>query len=252
MTSGPTLPPFDHHAPEHMSVWIAQTDAMRAEGPVGWTPANGGHWVVVGHAEVKRAALDWQTFSSWHDITGECPMARGIGLPPLAFPLILSESDPPLSTERRKLELPFFRAAEMQRWTPVVQTHVDEHLLRIGERGAADLFLEYAMPVVAKTTMELVGVGLDRWEEFTLSAHHGAQGTAPDPQAELDRVHGMLADLARTTARSATRHRVGTRTGPSSRPAAHRRRSREHAVGARVRRIRHDGGPRDERADLAR
>lgn len=90
------LPPFDHHALDHLDLWITQTDAIRAEGPVAWTPANGGHWIVVGYPEVKAAALDWRTFSSFHDVTGRCPEARGIGIPPLAFPLILSESDPPL------------------------------------------------------------------------------------------------------------------------------------------------------------
>ena len=37
MTTG-----FDIHAADHMDRWVAQTDAMRARGPVGWSAANGG------------------------------------------------------------------------------------------------------------------------------------------------------------------------------------------------------------------
>ena len=191
------LPPFDHHSSDHLDLWIAQTDAVRAEGPVAWTPANGGHWLVVGYAAVKAAALDWRTFSSFHDVTGECPAAQGIGIPPLAFPLILSESDPPLSSQRRKLELPHFRTAMIRRWEPVVQANVEASLSSVGSVGCADLFMDFAMPVVAKTTMELVGVNMDRWHEFTLAVHEGGQGIGADPTGDMERVHSMLRDLAR-------------------------------------------------------
>ena len=191
------LPPFDHHAPDHLDLWTAQSDAVRAEGGVAWTTANGGHWFVVGYAEVRSAALDWRTFSSHHDVTGECPEARGIGIPPLAFPLILSESDPPLSTQRRKLELPHFRTAAIAPWEPVVQANVDDSLAAVGPIGSADLFSDFAMPVVARTTMELVGIELDRWQEFTLAVHHGGQGIGADPAGDMERVHSMLGELAR-------------------------------------------------------
>jgi cytochrome P450 len=191
------LPPFDHHSPEHSDLWVAQTDSVRAEGAVAWTPANGGHWFVVGYPEVRAAALDWRTFSSFHDITGLCPAAQGIGIPPLAFALILSESDPPLSTQRRKLELPHFRTTNIRQWGPVVESNVENSLASIGPAGCADLFADFAMPVVARTTMELVGIDLDRWREFTLAVHHGGQGIGDDPTGDMERVHSMLGELAR-------------------------------------------------------
>jgi cytochrome P450 len=196
------LPPFDHHAPDHGDLWTAQSDAARAEGGVAWTTANGGHWFVVGYAEVKAAALDWRTFSSFHDITGECPGARGIGIPPLAFPLILSESDPPLSTQRRKLELPHFRTAAMKQWEPVVHRNVADSLDAVGPTGSADLFSDFAMPVVARTTLAVVGIDLDRWQPFTLAVHRGGQGIGADPAGDMNRIHAMLGELARERRRS--------------------------------------------------
>lgn len=207
------LPPFDHHALDHLDLWITQTDAIRAEGPVAWTPANGGHWIVVGYPEVKAAALDWRTFSSFHDVTGRCPEARGIGIPPLAFPLILSESDPPLSTQRRKLELPHFRADAIQRWEPVVRRNVEAILASVSRAGCADLFADFAMPVVARTTMELVGINLDRWQEFTLAVHHGGQSIGADATADIERVHSMLRELARERRRRPTSDIVSALVG---------------------------------------
>ena len=107
MTAG-----FDIHAADHMDRWVAQTDAMRAQGPVGWSDANGGYWVVLGHEAVCEAAKNWQVFSARHDLTGNDPRARGIGIPPYEFPLILSETDPPRLTRLRLLEIPFFQPSK--------------------------------------------------------------------------------------------------------------------------------------------
>jgi cytochrome P450 len=184
---------FDHLAPDHIDRWVEQTDAIRAHGPVGWTDAHGGFWVVVGYDAVRSAALDWRTFSCFHDTSGGCPIAKGIGIPPFDFPLILSESDPPVSLERRGLEQPFFRPPEIQRWEPVVRAHVDAALADIRARGHGDFFADLAMPVTAKTAFALVGVDLERWEEFV--ARGGAKPTPSALAAEIDRVHGLLEEL---------------------------------------------------------
>ncbi len=174
-----------------MDLWRAQTDALRSRGPVGWSKKSGGHWVVVDHEYVRRAALDWQTFSSLHDTSGECLIAKGIGIPPLAFPLILSESDPPLQQERRKIEQPFFHPSEVKRWEPVIQRHVADAVEMLRGRGRGDLFSDLAMPVVAKTVFELVGIDVDRWTQFTLSS----ASAGADLSGEIDRVHGMLGEV---------------------------------------------------------
>lgn len=191
------LPRFDHHAPDHHALWVEQTDRMRAEGPVGWTDANGGHWVIVGYEAVTKAALDWQTFSARHDTTGACPYARGIGIPPFDFPLILSESDPPRQQKLRLLEMPFFRIDRIRARADIVRQHIDDCFAALSGREEIDLFRDYAMPVVAKTTMEVVGVDLARWSEFTLGIHHGATGPSFDLSADTDRVHAMLLELVR-------------------------------------------------------
>ena len=196
------LPRFDHHAPDHHDLWTAQTDAMRTDGPIGWTDANGGHWVVVGYDAVREAAANWRDFSARHDTSGACPYARGIGIPPFDFPLILSESDPPRQTKLRLLEIPFFHPSKVRAREPIVQGHIDAAITAMRGRGPVDLFRDYAMPVIAKTTMEVVGIDLARWAEFTLATHHGDTGPSFDLGADIDRVHAMLLELVRERRRA--------------------------------------------------
>ncbi len=188
---------FDIHAADHMDRWVAQTDAMRRHGPVGWTDANGGYWVVMGYEAASLAAKNWQTFSARHDPTGQDPRARGIGIPPYAFPLILSESDPPRQTRLRLLEIPFFHPSRIRAQIEVVQRHIDHCIDAMADKAEVDLFRDYAMPVVALTTMALVGIDIAHWQDYTLGLHHGERGPDFDLASDTDRVHAMLLDLVR-------------------------------------------------------
>lgn len=185
---------FDHLSPDHADRWIEQTDAIRRHGPVGWTEAHGGFWVLVGYDEVRQVAIDYRNFSSLHDITGADSIARGIGIPPFDYPLILTESDPPVSIGRRRIEEPFFRPQDIRALEAKVRVHVDEAMEPIRRRGHGDLFLDLAMPVSAKTAFALVGIDVARWEDFTVAR----DGTQPSPAvmaAESERVRGLLHEL---------------------------------------------------------
>jgi cytochrome P450 len=188
---------FDIHAPDHMKVWIAQTDAIRARGGIGWSDANGGYWVVVNHTDAVAAAKNWQVFSARHDPTGADPRARGISIPPYEFPLILSESDPPRQQKLRLLEIPFFQPSKIREQIAVVQGHVDDCLDAMTGREEVDLFRDYAMPLVSLTSMALVGIDIAHWQDYTLAAHRGGSSSSLDISQDTGRVHAMLLDMAR-------------------------------------------------------
>jgi cytochrome P450 len=188
---------FDLHAPDHMQVWVEQTDAIRAAGGVGWSEANGGYWVVVNHADAIAAAKNWQVFSARHDPTGADPRARGISIPPYEFALILSESDPPRQQKLRLLEIPFFQPSRIREQVAVVQGHVDSRLEAMAGMAEIDLFRDYAMPLVSLTSMALVGIDLAHWQDYTLAAHRGGAATSLDITRDTERVHAMLLDMAR-------------------------------------------------------
>ena len=188
---------FDIHAPDHMQVWAAQADAIRASGGIGWSEANGGYWVVVGYEDAVSAAKNWQLFSARHDTTGADPRARGISIPPYEFPLILSESDPPRQQKLRLLEIPFFTPSKMRAQMPVVQANVERCLDAMAGREEVDLFRDYAMPLVSLTSMALVGIDTARWQDYTLAAHRGGPSGSLDISQDTERVHAMLLDMAR-------------------------------------------------------
>lgn len=188
---------FDIHAPDHMDRWVAQADAIRAAGGIGWSQANGGYWVVVGYEDAVAAAKNWQVFSARHDTTGADPRARGISIPPYEFPLILSESDPPRQQKLRLLEIPFFTPSKIRAQLPVVQANVDRCLDALAGRDELDLFRDYTMPLVSLTSMALVGIDIARWQDYTLAAHRGGPSGSLDISQDTERVHAMLLDMAR-------------------------------------------------------
>lgn len=187
---------FDIHAPDHMEVWTAQTDAIRAQGPVGWTDANGGYWIVVNYEAASAAAKNWEVFSARHDPTGQDPRARGISIPPYEFPLILSESDPPRQQKLRLLEIPFFKPSKIRDQISVVQGHVDACLDAMAGKSEVDLFRDFAMPLVSLTSMAMVGIDIAQWKQFTLGIHSGDANASLDISADTERVHAMLLEMA--------------------------------------------------------
>ena len=186
---------FDLNAPDHLDRWVEQTDAIRAEGPIGWSEADGGYWVAVGYDSVVEITKNWEVFSCAHDKTGAEPRARGIGIPPFDFAMLLSESDPPRQTKLRLLEIPFFQPSKMKAQMAIVQGHIDACLAALDESREVDLFRDYAMPVVALTTMALVGIDIAQWKDFTLKSFHDGGGPDFDLNSDTNRVHQMLLDL---------------------------------------------------------
>lgn len=185
---------FDLNAGDHLDRWVEQTDAIRAEGPIGWSDADGGYWVAVGYETIVDITKNWEVFSCRNDPAND-PRARGIGIPPFAFSMLLSESDPPRQTKLRLLEIPFFQPSKMKAQQPIVQSHIDACLAALDTTREVDLFREYAMPVVALTTMALVGIDISHWKDFTVRSLHAEAGDDFDLNSETNRVHRMLLDL---------------------------------------------------------
>ena len=57
---------FDHTSAEHSLDPVGSYRALRAEGPVVWSPEHGGYWVLTDYASVFAAARDDETLSLIH------------------------------------------------------------------------------------------------------------------------------------------------------------------------------------------
>ena len=105
---------FDHHSAEFAADPWPTLANLRAGSPVAHSDAYGGFWVATGYEEIKRVALDDETFSS----------AETILVPPkqnVHQKSIPIEMDPPEFTEYRKIMQPLFAPAAVERLVPVIE-----------------------------------------------------------------------------------------------------------------------------------
>jgi cytochrome P450 len=168
------------------------------EFPLAWTVSHGGYWVLGSWSEGKRVLENWQPFSSDNDIHQHRRGGLGVAIPRQPYPLVLSESDPPLSTERRRLEMPFFTPKALQKWTPVAQKHLDEALDAVMGQDSADLVHDIVIPTTARTTLHILGFDPDNWKDAALSAHRSSFTKAGDPDypiEELTRLRTMFQEM---------------------------------------------------------
>ncbi|MEK1905304.1 MAG: cytochrome P450 [Pseudomonas sp.] len=161
---------FDHHNPAYRDNWAEEAEQRATRCPVAWSEAHGGYWILSKHEYVAQAAGDPDSFSSSHN-NPEKPWAKGILIPELPYTLALSESDPPVHHARRLIEAPYFAPVAVRQQAEVVKANVEEALDRVVHLGKVDFARDFAMRVAAKTTMALVGIDPERWEEFMLAAH---------------------------------------------------------------------------------
>lgn len=189
---------FDHHSREYRDGWKTMAAELHAQGSIGWTEAHGGYWVIADHAAIHRVASDPETFTSENDLTGSGNGGRGQLIPRVTYRLFLGESDPPLHTERRRVEAPFFTPKALREWTPAVRRHLDEALDKVIESGHADLVEDIAIPTAARTTLHVLGYDPNDWQDAANAAHRAAflLPDHPDfPHEERDRMRGRFREM---------------------------------------------------------
>jgi cytochrome P450 len=195
---------FDHHSAEYIATWPKLAADLHARDyPLAWTEAHGGYWVLASWEDVKEGLENWNLFSSDNDIEGVRGGGRGVTIPRQPYPLVLNESDPPLSTARRQVEIPFFLPKSVRRWGEVAQAFLDESLSAVAERGYADLVGDILIPTTARTTLQILGYDMAQWED-ALSAHAWGYTSPGDPRYPLEQMtrlqqnfREMLADRRR-------------------------------------------------------
>ncbi|MCS3835671.1 cytochrome P450 [Pseudomonas sp. JAI111] len=162
---------FNHRSPGYAKNWREMAlDFHGQHAPIAWTDAYEGFWVVGSHSACIEILSDWETFTSFNDLEGTGNGGRGQIIPQMPYRLELGESDPPLHSQRRNLEAPFFTPKLIRRWAALAQQHVDEQIDNVLEAGRADIVRDVIMPTAARTTLKIVGYE-GSWEEAGDAAH---------------------------------------------------------------------------------
>lgn len=205
MAAGRPTVDFDHHGADYALNWQAIGRELRETMPVAWTEAHGGYWILTRYEDCKRAAQDWQSFTSHNDVAGTGNGGGGVQIPSSPFQFALSESDPPQSTDLRRIYTPYFLQKAVEEYRALAEAVADACIAAALPAGEIELARGLAIPVPARTNMRLVGVPDDEWELFAFSTSDMGRYPSSHPRYPRERIgeiQGKLLDLVR--ARRAT------------------------------------------------
>jgi cytochrome P450 len=195
---------FDHHFTPNENP-ISVLDELRQEYPVAYSTRHGGYWVVTGAADVRRVMQDPGTFSSARD--DEAPELLRTILPavPRHF-LIPEELDPPAGIPFKKMTARIVSPNAVHRAVPLLERWTRFFMDELVERGSCDIVSEFASPVPACVTLELLGLPTTRWRDLGRAMHDlsaSPQGSPRRAQAEQDYlwIQGMIEDTVRARVR---------------------------------------------------
>jgi cytochrome P450 len=191
---------FDHHSKHYALNWETIGRDLRENTPVAWTEAHGGYWILTRYEDCKRAASEWQTFTSENDVDGTGNGGGGVQIPSSTFQFALSESDPPQSTDLRRIYTPHFVQKAVDGYRAFAEKIANEAIDRAIGSGEIELARELATPVPARTNLRLVGIPDDEWELFAFSTTDMSRfpSTHPDyPREAIAKIQQKLFDLVR-------------------------------------------------------
>ncbi len=191
---------FDHHSEEFHDSRLEHWAELR-RCPVAFNPGYGGFWVVSGYDEVNAVSRDEATFSSkflpepvdgvqFLGITG---VPRIQGIPPAG----IAEVDGPLHTALRRVLNPRLLPPAVDELRPTIQQAATWFLDQKIAEGAMDLVLDYANPVPAALTMQLLGLPIDGWEHYgeVFHAMIACRAGTPEYDHALSLIPGMVGEL---------------------------------------------------------
>ena len=127
------------------------------------------------HEDVRRAARDWQTFSS--DAPYRVPIPSEESLrPDRQLPI---ETDPPDHTDYRALVEPFFLRARTPHYATRIRAIVDRLIGESLARDATEVVTQFALPLQSRALTVLLDVPeteADRWIAWGVHVFHGPDG----------------------------------------------------------------------------
>ena len=154
---------FDHHSPEFARDPWSVYEQLRQECPVAYSDAYGGFWVISKYEDIRRVALDDHTFSSENSIVIPPKLVQRRALP--------IESDPPQFHEYRRIMNPLLSPAAVKKLEPAILGFVDQCIDEFIEAGSCDIVHDFADPVPAMTTLQILGLPVEDWRMFAEPLH---------------------------------------------------------------------------------
>ena len=160
----------DHQASDFVAGRHHRYSELRASCPVVFNQHYGGFWMVTDYESVAAVARDNETFAHKYDPDSEDGISYhgicGIPRPPYVPRMGVSEIDGPEHADLRRVLNPHMTPRMIGRQRPRMESVSAWFLDQIVEAGTADLVLDYATPVPAVLTLEMMGMDAANWRHY--------------------------------------------------------------------------------------
>ena len=171
---------FDVYEPSlatPVDVFQQRVAELAAKGPVVYSPAYGGHWVVTRYKEIQQVLTDPKTFSSYpNNLVTPADFGKFIPL----------ELDPPEHTAYRQVLQPLFSPQRMKKLSDDIRTVVNGLIDEFAPKGQAEFISEFAHELPARIFLALMDWPLEDAALFTEATDVVLFGKPGGTQEESD------------------------------------------------------------------
>jgi cytochrome P450 len=149
---------YDQSIAQPVDTVQAQVAELASKGPVVYSTAHGGHWIVTQYREIQEVLRDPETFSSYPNnlVTDE---SFGKFIP--------VEIDPPDHTGYRQALQPLFSPGRMKELEESIRGVVNELIDKFQSKGEAEFISEFAHELPTRVFLALMNWPLEDAEVFT-------------------------------------------------------------------------------------
>ncbi|MGW0174321.1 cytochrome P450 [Rhodococcus sp. NPDC003322] len=156
---------------------------LAGKGPVVYSTAHGGHWIVTHYREIHEVLRDPETFSSYPNnlVTGPGGMGKFIPI----------ELDPPEHTGYRLALQPLFSPNRMKALTEQIRDLVNELIDGFAAKGEAEFISEFAHELPTRVFLALMDWPVEDAPMFTAATDTILVGKPGGTEEESQRARAM-------------------------------------------------------------
>lgn len=174
---------YDIFDPDYIAQPYETWDTLRKECPIAHTERWGGSWLPTRLADLREIAHDTDTFSSFEvGVTprpeNELEVTEGVRFPPI-------DSDPPDHLWQRRLILPFFSPAAVDRYEPATRARCRSLVEGFADKGEVDAAEQYAQQIPASVIAQMLGLPDEDTARFTHWVRELLEFGGQDPERGL-------------------------------------------------------------------
>ena len=155
---------FDIFHPDYVTEPERTWDELRGSCPIAFTERRNRAWLPVRYDDIAEIAHDVEHFSS-RDVGVVTIDQPGEGALPAGAPPI--SSDPPVHTWARRLLLPAFGPAAIDKMTPITHGLANDLIDEFIHTGRADAAADYAQHIPVRIIATMLGVPMEHEGRFT-------------------------------------------------------------------------------------